>query len=100
MELQVFAHTRAPAYADVRHRWATCAFEDDAAAVVALAQIVGTRVGCSAVIATAIVARQLRPRQYQRLFHEAPAGGQPYFTDLHGRSSFWRHRHDRPGGRA
>jgi hypothetical protein len=99
-ELQDFAHSRADAYSEVRRQWIACAFVDDASAVAALAQIVGPRVGCSPGVAAAIVARQLRPRQYQRLLHEAPAGGQPYFTDVHGRSSFWRHRDDRPRGTA
>jgi hypothetical protein len=99
-ELQSFAHSRTDAYAEVRERWVKCAFDDDVCAIVALAQVIGPRVGCSPAVATAIVARQLRPRLYQRLLHEAPAGGQPYFTDLHGRSSFWRHRNDRPRGRA
>ena len=99
-ELQQFAHSRADAYADVRRRWAACAFDDDVCAIAALAEVIGRRVGCSTVIATAIVARQLRPRLYQRLLREAPGGGQPYFTDIHGRSSFWRHRDDRPRGSA
>lgn len=99
-ELQVFAHSRTTAYSEVRRLWATCAFDDDDLAVAALAKVIGARVGCSAAVTKAIVARQLRPRQYQQLLHEAPAGAPPYFTDVHGRSSFWRHRDDRPRGPA
>jgi hypothetical protein len=90
-ELQTFAHARAPAYDEIRRSWTRCAYESDTQAVAALADVVCTRVGCSAPIAAALMTRLLRPRQYQRLLHEAPEGAQPYFTDVHGRSSFWRH---------
>lgn len=99
-ELQDFAHTRSDAYAEIRDKWTACAFADDASAVAALCEVVARRVGVSPRITTAIATRMLRPRQYQRLLHEAPDGGPPYFTDRHGRSSVWRHRNDRAGGAA